>query len=107
MTGEFCLVYMTAGSLGEATRIAETLVGERLAACVNLIEHMTSIYRWEGKITRDEEVVMIAKTRRDLVESLTDRVKALHSYSFPCVVSLPIETGNSEFLEWIKDETMS
>lgn len=107
MTEEFCLVYMTAGSEREASRIAETLVRERLAACVNLIEHMTSIYRWEDKIMRDEEVVMIAKTRRDLMEALTDRVKALHSYDVPCVVCVPIEAGNSEFLKWIKDETTS
>jgi periplasmic divalent cation tolerance protein len=105
MTEEFCLVYMTAGSKDEAERIAETLVEERLAACVNLIAGMTSIYRWEGKIARDEEVVMIAKTRRDLVDDLTQRVKALHSYDIPCVVSIPIGAGNNEFLEWIKQET--
>lgn len=98
------LVYMTAGSADEARTIGETLVAEKLAACVNLIEGMTSIYRWQGKVQRESEIVMIAKTHENCVAALTERVKALHSYDCPCVVSIPIEGGNPDFLAWICEQ---
>ncbi len=101
----FCLVYMTAATAAEARRIGAALVEERLAACANVIDGMTSIYRWEGKVQNDHEAVLIAKTRHDLLDGLTDRVKTLHSYSCPCVVGLSIEGGNGEFLDWIGAET--
>lgn len=104
MPTEQRLIYMTAGSADEARMIGETLVAERLAACVNLIDGMTSIYRWQGEIQRDTEIVMIAKTRKDQVAALTERVKALHSYDCPCVVAVPVEEGNSEFLRWIDEQ---
>ncbi len=100
-----CLVYMTASSADEAATIGKALVEERLAACVNLIGPMTAIYRWQGEIQTGDEVVMIAKTRDDLVAALTARVKALHSHDCPCVVALPIDGGNREFLDWIEAET--
>lgn len=103
MTACFC--YMTAGSREEALRIGRALVEERLAACANLIEGMTSIYRWEGAIQEDAEVVLIAKTRPDLVTRLTERVKALHSYDCPCVIALPVDGGNQAFIDWIAAET--
>ena len=105
MTTELRLVYMTAGSAEEARTIGEALVADELAACVNLIEGMSSIYRWQGEIQRDTETVIIAKTRVDRVSALTERVKALHSYDCPCVVSLPIEGGNGDFLAWIENQT--
>lgn len=98
-------IYMTAGSLDEARDIGRTLVEERLAACVNILEGMRSLYRWDGGVEEDEEVVLIAKTRASLVDTLTDRVKAVHSYDCPCVVALPITGGNPAFLDWIKLET--
>ena len=104
MATDFCFVYMTAGSPEEARMIGEVLVAERLAACVNLIGGMTSIYRWQGEIERSEEVVMIAKTGRDRVEALTDRVIRLHSYDCPCIVVLPVEGGNRAFLGWIGEQ---
>jgi len=104
MATDFCFVYMTAGSADEARMIGEVLVAERLAACVNLIGGMTSIYRWQGEIERGEEVVMIAKTTRDRVEALTDRVTRLHSYDCPCIVVLPVEGGNPTFLTWIGEQ---
>lgn len=100
-----CLIYMTAGSHEEAARIGKTLVAERLAACVNLIDGMRSMYWWQGEVHEDGETVLIAKTRRALVDALTERVKSLHGYDCPCVVSLPIEGGNAEFLAWIEAET--
>lgn len=102
---EYCLLYMTASSADEARRIGAALVDEHLAACVNIIDGMTSIYRWEGAVRNDSETVMIAKTRRDLIDSVVTRVKALHSYSCPCVVALPIVAGNPAFLDWIGSET--
>ncbi len=98
------LVYMTAGNLEEAQRIGERLVADRLAACVNVIEKMHSIYRWEGAIQKDQEVVMIAKTTQDRLPELVDAVKRLHSYDCPCIVSFDIKGGHTEFLEWIGAE---
>ena len=105
MSNQF--VYVTAGSLDEARQIGEHLVAGRLAACVNIIEGMHSIYRWEGEIQKDREVVMIAKTTRDRLPALVEAVKNLHSYDCPCIVSFNIDGGNPEFLEWIGTEVDS
>ena len=94
-------VYMTAGSKTEAQKIGKALVESRLAACVNILDNMQSIYRWEEKIQEDPEVVLIAKTTDTLVSRLIDKVKSLHSYDCPCVVSLPVLDGYPPFLEWI------
>ncbi len=102
-----CFVYVTCGDKDEAQSIAAALVTERLAACANLIPGMTSVYRWQGKIEQGEEIVLILKTRESLVEKLTERVQALHSYDCPCVVALPIAGGNPAFLDWIAAETES
>ena len=104
---DYCLLYMTAGSAEEARRIGAALVDERLAACVNVIDGMTSIYRWEGALHNDSEAVLIAKTRRALVDDVVARVKALHSYSCPCVVALPIVGGNPAFLDCIGQEAQN
>lgn len=105
MTAGHCLIYMTAADADEARRIGDALVAERLAACVNILPGTTSIYRWEGEIRHEAECVLIAKTRAELVERLTTRVRALHSYDCPCVVALPVAGGNPDFLSWIADET--
>jgi len=101
----FRLIYITAGSIEEARRIGKTLVEERLAACANLVDGMRSFYWWEGKVQEDQEVILIAKTRSDLVPAVVERVKALHSYECPCVLALPIDGGNPGFLDWIDQET--
>ena len=101
---ELCAVLTTAPDEGIAAMLARTLVEERLAACVNIIDGMNSIYRWEGKIMQDTETVLIAKTVQDKVSALTERVKALHSYDCPCVVALPIRGGNELFLNWVAEE---
>ena len=97
---------MTAGSIEEAKNIGQKLVEQNLAACVNLLENMTSIYKWEDKFEEDQEVVMIAKTRKTLMPKLIETVKSLHSYDCPCILELPIQGGNPEFLSWIKTETL-
>ena len=97
-------VYMTASDFAEAERIAEALVEERLAACVNILDGMRSVFRWQGTVQKGREVAMFAKTRADLFDDLKARVVDLHSYELPCVVALPIETGHEPFLEWVLDE---
>lgn len=99
------LIYMTAGDAAEARKIGRALVEERLAACANLMDGMTSIYRWQGEICEDAETVLIAKTTEALAPALTARVKALHSYDCPCVVVLPIKGGHAAFLDWIAEQT--
>jgi periplasmic divalent cation tolerance protein len=94
-------VYMTAGNLEEAQRIGRELVTAGLAACVNILPQMSSIYVWEGRIEEASEVVMIAKTLEARVADLIAQVKALHSYSCPCIVSLRVEDGYPPFLEWV------
>ena len=98
-------VYVTARNAGEAARIGRALVEERLAACVNLIPAMHSIYWWEGKIEEDEEALLVAKTTESLIPKVVEKIKSLHSYSCPCVVSWPITAGNPDFLKWIVKET--
>ena len=100
-----CLVYMTAASAEEARLIGTALVAERLAACVNVIDGMISVYRWEGKVESNDEAVLIAKTEETRAEAATARIKALHSYDLPCVVVVALTGGNTEFLEWVESET--
>jgi periplasmic divalent cation tolerance protein len=99
------LVYVTCAGDDEAERIARAVVGERLAACANIIPGMRSLFWWQGKIDEGRETVLILKTRAELVAPLTARIKSLHSYTVPCVVALPIEAGNQDFLDWILAET--
>ena len=102
---KLCWVYMTAGSLEEAKNISQILVEQNLAACVNLIENMTSIYKWEDKLEEGQEVVMIVKTRKTLMPKLIETVNRLHGYDCPCILELPIQGGNPDFLKWILVET--
>jgi len=99
------LIYITAGSLDEARAIGKELVSHRLAACANIIDNINSIYWWDGEIQDDREVILLAKTKQSLVPELIERVKSLHSYECPCIVSLPILDGNKPFLDWVFDET--
>lgn len=99
------LIYVTAPTHDEALALAQALVGERLAACANVLGAITSVYWWDGKLNQDAEVALVLKTRAELVEALTARVRELHSYDCPCVVALPIDGGNPAFLSWIVAET--
>ncbi len=98
-------IYMTCASKEEAEIIGAALVEKRLAACVNLIDGMESMYWWEGKIEKGRETVLIAKTRTNRVIELTQCVKEMHSYDVPCVTAIPIEGGNGDYLNWIRSET--
>ena len=98
-------IYITCQDRAEAWKIGRALVQQRLAACANILDHMTAIYWWEGKLVEDQEVVLILKTREEQIPKLTELVNALHSYSVPCVVALPILEGNEAYLDWIHKET--
>jgi periplasmic divalent cation tolerance protein len=100
-----CFCYVTAGSKDEALRIGRALVDERLGACANVLDSMTSVYWWQGALEQADEAVLIVKTRGELVDRLTARVRELHGYDCPCVVSLPIAGGNPDYLAWIAAET--
>ena len=97
-------IYMTAGSKAEAQKIGKALVESRLAACVNILDNMQSIYREKEEIKYDQEVVLIAKTTDSLLSQLIEKVIALHSYDCPCIASLPILDGYPPFLKWIQAE---
>ena len=101
------MVYMTAGSKDEARSIGKALVEGKFAACVNIIDPMTSIYMWEGELQEDTEVVLIAKTTEERVGELIETVKSLHSYDCPCALAIPVLRGNQHFLDWIDESVQS
>lgn len=83
--------------------IGKALINARLAACVNIIENMTSMYMWDGKLQDGNEIILIAKTTQERVSDLIEKVNSLHSYDCPCIVSLPVSDGNPAFLKWVAD----
>ncbi len=97
--------YITASSRDEALSIGRYLVEQHLAACVNVLEPMTSIYWWEGKLEQATEAVLIAKTTSDRLPDLVAAVKSRDSYDCPCVVALKATGGNPEYLDWLIRES--
>jgi periplasmic divalent cation tolerance protein len=104
---DFIMVYMTAASRSEAETIGRILVSERLAACINILGGVQSIYQWTGSVETSAEVALIAKTRADLFVKLSARVTALHSYDVPCIVAYPMTAGLPAYLNWLESETAS
>jgi periplasmic divalent cation tolerance protein len=98
---ESMVVLVTCGSEEEGLKIAQALVEERLAACVNLLSPVRSIYRWEGKIWDEREWLLIIKTQKERFQNIEKRVKSLHSYSTPEIIGLPIVEGSSSYLQWL------
>ncbi|MDP6174910.1 MAG: divalent-cation tolerance protein CutA [Rhodospirillales bacterium] len=99
------LMYVTAGSEEESKLIARTVVSERLAACANILGPVNSIYWWQGELCEEGEWAFILKTRDELLDPLTSRIKEIHSYDCPCVVALNVTGGNLDFMNWIVKET--
>jgi len=95
------VVLVTAPSAEKAAELARTVVEERLAACGNVVPGVRSIYRWEGKVQEDAEVLLILKTQRRRFGELRDRILALHPYAVPEVLALPVEAGSDAYLDWI------
>lgn len=99
------LIYVTTADAAQARRIGRALIEVRLAACVNILEGMQSIYRWDGRIEEAAETVLIVKTRTALAASVIERVKELHDARTPCALEIAVRSGNRDFLDWIEAET--
>jgi periplasmic divalent cation tolerance protein len=97
-------VYVTAADAAESQRIGRALVEEGLAACVNILPGHTAIYRWEGRRETAAEGAFIAKTTTARFEALRARIRALHSYTLPCILALPAAAGDAEFLDWVRGQ---
>lgn len=99
------VVLITCPDASTGENLAHALVEDGLAACVNLVPGLTSIYRWEGKLCREPEILLIAKTRRSRLSALQRKVKALHPYTVPEVIALPIVSGSHAYLAWVRAVT--
>ena len=99
------IVYVTASTESEAVGIGEALISERLAAAVNIVHSVRSLFRWRDRVEDKAECLMVIKTRRSLVDQLIDRTTALHGYEVPCVIATPIVAGSSRYLNWIQQVT--
>lgn len=99
------IVLMTAKDITEAEKIAGELVKDGLAACVNIINKVRSIYRWQGEVCRDTEALCVIKTVKGNFEALKDKIKSMHSYTVPEVIGLPIDIGSEKYLKWLVKET--
>ncbi|KAI4487086.1 hypothetical protein M0802_012040 [Mischocyttarus mexicanus] len=102
-TGIHSVAYVTVPNVEVAKKLAHDIVKNKLAACVNIIPQVISVYEWENKINEDSELLMMIKTRTDTVDALTDYVKKNHPYTVCEVISLPIQNGNEQYLKWISD----
>lgn len=102
---EFVFLYSTFPDERSARRVGEALVTARLAACVNIYPPMHSIYEWKGKLESGPEVAALIKTRRVKVEAAIAAARPVHPYTTPCFLVLPIERGNSDYLEWVRSQT--
>jgi periplasmic divalent cation tolerance protein len=99
------LVLTTLANSDAAAEMAKKVVGERLAACANILPALRSIYRWQGKLQDENEVLVLLKTRRQQVERLKERIIELHPYDVPEVIAIPVEQGHKAYLDWIAGET--
>lgn len=97
--------YVTTRDKDEALRIGKALVEARLAACVNVLDGMQSVYRWEGKVEEASETVLLIKTEASRGEAVIAKVKEMHSYACPCVALWPLSGGNPDYLDWIRRES--
>jgi len=98
---EALLVLTTCGNVQEADALAKTLVEQRLAACVSRLAGIVSTYRWESKLQRDQEVLVLIKTTRDQLEALETTIRAQTSYELPEILAVPVHSGSSDYLKWL------
>lgn len=104
---DYIIVLSTAPSVKDALRIAHEVVIDRLAACVNLVTGIVSVYEWENKVQEEPEVLLIMKTRSTLAQRLTERIIEIHPYDCPEVVVLPVTDGSKAYFSWIESVTVS
>lgn len=105
MDREFVVVLVTVGSRSEGENLARQLVGDGLAACVNIVGPIRSVYVWEGEVAEDDEHLLMIKSRDELLAALEARVREMHSYEVPEVVALPITGGSAPYLDWLRAAT--
>ena len=105
MNMEFTLLYVVTGTLDEAKKIGKYLVEKKLAACVNILPNMISIYSWNQELKEDNETVLLIKTRKSLEPKIMSLVESMHSYECPCIVGFSIESGLAKYLSWLELET--
>lgn len=105
MSGEFQIVLCTCPDEASADAIATALLERRLAACVNLVPGITSLYRWRGELQRDAELLLLIKTRSTHFAAIRDTVRSMHGYELPELLAVPIQQGDDEYLQWLNDET--
>jgi|SRR6185369_4474587 periplasmic divalent cation tolerance protein len=101
MSDDAIVVFMTAANGEEAARLADMLVGANLAACVQILPGVESVYRWQGKIERQSEVLLLAKTKKTKFDELEREVRALHSYDTPEIIAVPVTAGSAPYLAWL------
>jgi len=100
---DYRIVLTTAGSADEAERIASALVEAKLAACVNIVSPITSVYRWKGLVRKEQEWLLLIKTTAAAFENVSKKIRELHSYDLPECIQIPIEAGSGEYLNWIAE----
>ena len=103
--GDAIVVLITASSREEADRIARRLVEDRLAACVNIVPQVRSLFVWEGKLSQEDEVLLVVKSRLARFQQLATAVKRLHSYRVPEIIALPVVMGSADYLRWVSEST--
>lgn len=105
MSANVLICYCTCPDAASAQRLADALVGESLAACVNRVPGVQSTYRWQGKVITDSEELLLIKTTTQQFEAMKDRILALHPYDLPEVIAVPVEMGHSAYLDWVRAST--
>ncbi len=105
-TAGYIVILVTVSKTEEAELIARSLVEECLAACCNIIPSIQSVYRWEGKVCADQEILLIIKTKAELFGKLEHRVRELHSYQIPEIIALPVHAGSEPYLQWLDTSTV-
>lgn len=103
----YIIVFTSCNSAEIASNIAESLVGNKLAACVNIINGVESVYQWQGKIEHDQEILLIIKTRKSLFSPLEKAIQEHHNYELPEILAVPIEAGEKNYLNWIQSATLN
>lgn len=101
---QYIVVFVTTDSLSSAAKIGKILTRKRLVACANIIPGVKSVFRWEGKIQKSDEILLILKSKKNLFDRIVQEVRRLHPYQVPEIIALPIVSGNQSYLEWIEKE---
>lgn len=102
----YCIINCTTSSKVNAMEISEYLIESKLAACVNIVPNIVSVYKWEGKVVEGQEFLMIIKTKESLFKQVEKAISERHEYSLPEIVAMPIIKGNKDYLKWLKSETV-